>query len=485
MVLPISSFILGNNSSKNIRVENRPMFTSMTNIPTVSPTTRYFSADYKLWWRRFKQTPELIATISVPIVDIIGDRPTWSDTNGKPLNDLQLKKAKKFWRDNRLKETITAMLFDAFLLGDGFLWKGKAKKEEVAKAIKEVLKKFNLCELETKELVKEMSQDEDIKKTKRVDYVAASTMTILHDEFEVLGYEQQVSTKVARFSPEDIIHYRYMTVNGEVKGFSPAESLILEIILLTQIKENMKAWMENGGYPDKAFILPKEMANSHNHQMLLSQLSKYKKIQNRHGNLVFTGEITIEDLQGNPKDMEFKELALYITSNLAFAWGIPVSRIPYLIGSAASSGDSTGLAESGYWNKISSIQDTIEDLLNSQLFDELGWNINFDRKYKQDILRDKQIEMMSADTLMKYQQILSKNNKKLSIDKILEELKWNDEDIEDMSPEEIMNNQNSGNDRQNLLSNKNINKEQDNRTKAQAKANTANNKGVGEALYNP
>jgi len=231
--------------------------------------------------------------------------------------------------------------------------------------------------------------------------------------------------------------------------------------------------------------LPKEIANSKNHQFLIQQLMKYKKIQNRHGNLVFTGEIDIQDLQGNPKDLEYKDLALYITSNIAFAFGIPVTRIPYLIGSSASGGDGgSGLAESGYWNKISDFQDSIEDLLNSQLFNDLGWAIKFPRRYKQDEVRESQIKSMNADTVIKYQEIFAKQGKQLKTDKVLELMCWNEEDIEDVDLS-IMEVQHNSLTNQNMQSNDTLEKEDDKKQLDNSKRNSANSKDVGAAMHNP
>lgn len=282
------------------------------------------------------------------------------------------------------------------------------------------------------------------------------------------------------FKKDDIVHLRYMRVNGEVQGFSPAQALTAEITLLWMVKENMLSFMRNGGAPDKIFILPTEIAKSNNHKYLIETLRKYKSIQERHGNLVFTGDLKIEDLQGTPKDLEYKDLALYITSNIAFAYRIPVSRIPYLIGASASKGDSGGLSESGYWNSISMLQDSIEDTLNSQLFEELGWAIRFPRKYKQDEVREAQRASQAADTVSKIQTILSRNGKQLTVEKTLALLELADEDIEDA----IMLLPDPGLTNQNMLNNSQINKEEDALSKANAKRNTVNRKGMEEAVTN-
>jgi HK97 family phage portal protein len=485
MVLPISQFLTRSTSQTSI-YENRPLFTSIPTSWGISRINNIIS-DYRLFWQKFRQSPELVAVLSIPITDILGDRLEWVDESGEELGRNKRLSAEKFWRDNQGKETLRAFLFDLFLTGDGFLWKAYADKESVLRAVKEVLKKKNykLDRLQIKELVVKAVQDEDMKKPKKFDYVASSTVKIIHDEFEIYGYEQQANGKTSQFDVEEIIHHRYMTLNGMVRGFSPVESLASELLLLQLVKGNMISFMQNGGTPDKVFILPKEMANSKNHNSLIDALQKYKKIENKHGNLVFTGEIDIKDLQVNPKDLEYKDLALYITSNLAFVYGIPVSRIPYLIGNSATKGDSGGLSESGYWNRISDMQDTIEDVLNNQLFSELGWHIKFQRKYKQDEVREAQTSSMNADTVTKYQTILMKNQKQLKVSKVLNLLGMHEEDIEEFIMDPMQQQEQTNLMNQNMLDNSQMNNEPDKQKKNQTKRNVANQKGSAEAVTQP
>jgi len=481
MVLPLSEFFTSGSQTCPAR---RPLFTSIPNSWNFQSVDRLsrIGGDFKNFWRMFRESPELVATISIPITDVLGDRPTWVAPDGSALGRNKLMDARKFWRNNRGKETLKAALFDAFLTGDFYIWKGFPQTSQVLKAVKEVVEKnkYALQRFQLKELMVKSAQDEDLKKPKKIDYVAAATVKIIHDEFEIKGYEQSTNGKIARFLPDEIVHWRYLTLNGSVKGFSPVEALTAEIFLIQLVKRNMTSLMRNGGSPDKMFILPKEIANSRNHEYLISQLRKYKKVDNWHGNLVFTGDVDVKDLQGTAKDLEYKDLALYITSNIAFIYSIPITRIPYLIGSSASKGDSGGLSEAGYWNFISSIQDDLEDLLNSQVFESLGWHIKFQRKYKQDEVREAQTRSMNADTITKYQSILSKAKKKLTSKKTLELLDFAQEDIEDFSPEDLELMNDSMN--QNMLGKGELNSEQDKLAKNQTKRNVANQKGSKEAV---
>ena len=489
MTIPIVQFFTSKVTNQGSN-PGRPMFTSIPTT-TFAGSTRArigsgaFNAEY--FWSRFENSPELVGTLSIPITDIIGDKPTWTKPDGSPLGRNKRLQAQRFWRDNRGKETIRAFLFDAFLTGDGYLWKASPTFEQISSAVKEVIKhfEFSMTKMQMKELMTKTSIDEDLKKTKGFDYIPSSGTRIVHDEFEIFGYEQEANGIISRFDPEEVIHYRYLTLNGKVNGFTPIKSLMSEIMLLTLVKTNMTSFLENGGSPDKVFVLPKEIANSKNHQFMIEELRKYKKIQNRHGNMVFTGEIDIQDLQGNPKDLEYKDLALYITSNIAFAYGIPSSRIPYLIGSAAtSSGGGDSLAEAGYWNRISDFQDSVEDLLNSQMFEKLGWNIRFNRKYKTDEVKVAQVESMHADSVIKFQQIFEKQGKQLKTEKVLELMSWNEEDIEEIDMS-LMPTENNPLQNQNMQSNSEMEKSDGKKFMDNTKRNSANNSEAVNNSKNP
>jgi HK97 family phage portal protein len=440
---------------------------------------------YRELWARLKKSPELLATINIPITDILSDRPLWTEPDGKTLGRNKRINAEKFWRKNKGKAQMEAFLFDAFLTGDAYLWMGMSNKEARDEAIRKAFSQFKERypaswhkELEAKAIASSSPGG-----TESFSHVASSTMRIHHNNYDILSYEQVAPGGIkVHFNPDEIVHFKLMNVNGEIQGFAPAEALLAEIMLLWLVKGNMTSFMRNGGAPDKVFVLPKELARSPNHEYLIETLRKYKSIENRHGSLVFTGDLTIEDLQGSPKDLEYKDLALYITSNIAFAYGIPVSRIPYLIGSASSKGDSGGLSEAGYWNKISYIQDSIEDLLNDALFGPKGWHIKFNRRYKQDEVREAQIQQMNADTVFKYQEILAKNQLQLKPEKVYELLHITDEDVEDLELSEIGPDGLPA-DRQNTLNSHTVMKEPDKQRRDQTKRDASTRKAATKTAF--
>lgn len=423
------------------RSYSAPSKRPLLNSPWLSSTTgatRYptWNSNNRRFMNFFKSSVELMAPIRTIASDVVGDRPLWFASNGAKLSATEEMKAKKFWRDNRGKETAKEVLMDGLVTGQGFWWIGKPDPSLMSKVSDSFTSKFKE-KLEVKEFNKlKVKMDEELRMPRRFDHVASTTMRVLADSHDVTGYEQTVSGDYAVFSPEEIIHYKYMSVDGDINGFTPILPLVNELVLMFYVKGNMKAYLENGGNPDYLFTLENEKVGQPGYERFEEQLRSFKSLEGRHGTLLATGKTVVEQLNKERRDLEYKELALFITSNIAYAFGIPITRIPYLIGTSATKGDNGGMAERGYWNLISEIQDTVEDLLNSQLFEQKGWSIKFNRKYKQDDMIDAQTMQFNVDSLNNIQALLNKKGKSLTTEKVLQVIGFSDEDLEELSDQE-------------------------------------------------
>lgn len=417
-----------------------------TYLSRTSPRDKqYITATQKMKQKKqlvewFKTRPELNSPVMARVNDTI--KPVeFYDPNGKTLGRNKRMEAEKWWKKNFMDERMKSIWTDSIITGEGFGWKGQLKPKQIKEAITKMTHGLKgIPGLKVKELKQELISkaiDEDKRKVRLFDYVASSTMEIDHDEKDIIGYTQRVNTNTQTFTTEETIRFSFSNINGEVNGYTPVISLASELILIWFIKENMKAYMRNNGLPKKVFSLVDEIANSTNHQYLVEQLQDFGAVQNRHGNLVLTGKIDIADLEEKIKDMDYKELALYVTSNVAYALQIPVSRIPYMIGKAQSAGDAGGLAEAGYWSMIEADQRKIENLLNTQMFEIMGWSVRFKKQHRIDDLRETQAMTMKADAIIKLQGIFSKFKKKVSERKIINLMDFDEEDVEEMTAEEL------------------------------------------------
>lgn len=357
---------------------------------------------FKNFMRWIRKSPAMMSLLRLITGDVLSD-----DVQFFPMSDRdvgsgrnRVKRAKEFWTANRGRAQTEAMMYDLLYSGIGYEWLGKVSerqmREFVGTVVRELYGAMSLREHEYREqqLYEKASTGELGSLAKKLRHVASSTMSIKVNLHEIDHYIQTVGVQKKLYYPDEIIRFDLMPLDGKAYSYAPMESLLPEVYLMWLITQGYISYFENGGHPDKVFILPKEIANSKNHKYLIETLQKYKKIQNKHGNLVFTGELKVEDMMQMESQMEHKDLALYVVGIMALFYHVPAGRIPFLIGKAANNGDAGGLADSGYWRQISVLQSKIEEPFNAQLWNPFfGVDMKFRRGYMQDEVRETQNEV--------------------------------------------------------------------------------------------
>jgi len=434
------------------------------------------SQTFKTFIKWVRRSPAMIGFLNVIATDMLSDNIGFTPVEKGAESNPE--KAEEFWEQNRGMEIAEQTIYDMLVCGIGYNWLGKIEDEQL-KMLSKKLASATTENVEGKELefkattiYNQLTQEFKKDIPKKLRHIAASTMAINSDKYEVKTYTQSVAGDKQRFDKSEILSFKLMPLDGKLYPFPPMESILSEVYLLWLISQNYVSFFENGGKPDNVFILPKEIAGSKNHEYLIDTLRKYKKIQNKHGNMVFTGDMSIEQLTKVQDQMENKDLGLYLTSILAMVYGIPVTRIPFLIGKAATGGDSGGLADSGYWRKISVWQRKLESVYNRELWvPYFGVEMKFSRGYKQDEVRETQ-NFMQKVTIVEQMLNLglwdtAESGKYLNTDPAIikraqEEKKKRDEELRsDML-------------RQNLENDKNVQREPDAKLKAQKKQTTQN-----------
>ena len=434
--------------------------------------------NFKTYMKWARRSPQLMGFLGIIATDMLSD-----SVEFKPLDKSsgrnRMLQAKAFWENNCGNDVAEETIYDMLINGIGYNWLGKIDEKQLKEfcqlAVKETMPELKGDELEFKadHMVRLMKDKSSEKIVKKLRHVAASTVSIHTNEYEVLKYIQRVGVNTKEFSPDEILVFKLMPFDGKVFPFPPMEAILSEIYLLWLITQNYVSFFENGGKPDNVFILPKELAGSKNHKYLIDTLTKYKKIQNKHGNLVFTGDLTIEKLMEIEHQMENKDLGLYLTSVLAMMYGVPVNRIPFLVGKAAAGGDSGGLADTGYWRKISVWQSKLEATYNRELWGpHFGVEMKFRRGYLQDEVRETQNAMQMTSVAEQRLRLglwtVEEAGDYLNIDEeIIKEAQEQkkERDEEEMKSSMLM---------QNLNTNQNVLKNQDAKNKAKKKQDTQN-----------
>jgi len=474
-MVQLQNFLRNTNGSQNDR--HFPMLNSLFLERFSMFGQNSKDTNFKTFIKYARRSPQLMGFIDIIATDMLSDGVEFTAMN-KESGRNKILNARKFWAANSGIEVSQATIYDLLITGIGYNWVGKISdvqmKEFCKTSIHQLLPevKEGVLEYKAERMMDDIKDTMPEKLTKKLRHIASSTMSKNTDEYEVTGYIQRVGVNHKVFDTDEVLEFQLMPFDGKVYPFPPMEAILAEIYLLWLITQNNVSFFENGGKPDNVFILPKELAGSPNHKYLIDTLKKYKKVQNKHGNLVFTGDLTVQKLMEVDQQMENKDLGLYLISVLAMMYGIPVNRIPFLVGKAAAGGDSGGLADTGYWRKISVWQSKLEAVYNRELFIPFfGVEMKYRRGYLQDEVRETQNEMQKTSIAEQRLNIglwtAEDAGEYLGIDpeiirKAQEEKKTRDEEVA------------SGMMNQNLDNNDNVQKNSDAKLKAKKKQDTQN-----------
>jgi len=358
--------------------------------------------DYNILWTYFKYSPEIIAVVRAIVEDIMSDG--WILEGGR--NNRM--KAEKFLMENFAKEQITSFLFDALVTGDGYLYVQKLPKNEVKATIDRVL---NLPDIKSKldgeikhelgdNIFDSITQDEDIFSPRSFIAMPSSTLKAQFDKNgNVLKWIQKVGIRIQSYDPDEIIHFRLLRLDGKFYGFSPMASILKELDILANIKDYARYFFEKGGIPNYLFTMKDESPTSINYKNFKKTLQLFSSLSNKYKSIVVCGDIEAQALNKLDKDMEFRELAKYITGILIMTWGVPVSRLSDTgLGDRIQVRGST-ISTEGYYRKISYHQDLLEDMINMKLLAPFKVTMRFKKTYLQDEVREVQIDKIMTDTV--------------------------------------------------------------------------------------
>lgn len=447
-----------NNNSYNNFSRHLPMLNELS-----ATLDNYFGAYNQLrrkkslvnWYRRI---PELTGMIN-KVANDSTSRFHFETVNPSESGRNKILRANRFAQEVSLKKTNNATFVDALVTGDGFGWMGFLKNEDVMNTVKSMVFKNDKLEFKQKadlfnELMNEIRLrslnferkqvegiidtsgiDEDLLRPRKYRYLPSSTVEILYDLYDVKGYAQVVGLNEEKFSTKEIIHYMLMERDGKPNGFTPVESILVQLELLRFMWMNMYAIHKNGGHPDKIISLENVNPNSNAYQRIEEQLAKYKLVENKHGLMLFTGKVGVEDLM-QLDAMQFKDMGLYITGVIAMQWGLPRSSIPFIVGGSNTKDDTGGNSERGYWEVVKNLQETFAETQNTQLWiPHFGVKIVFENPYLQLDIQLEQAQMTKLQNILSMDTILMKDGLQLNKEKRLRLLGLTEEDTTEVNME--------------------------------------------------
>ena len=383
-----------------VSYKERPVINSMFLPSDTTPAPRSFDLNTLMYW--IKKTPECIGIlrrISNDIVTPISFTPVESEKKlGRPPKDQEQEKIDKatfFAENNSFHTKDVAGTIDYAATGDNYMYKSINQDTEKVKEIaSKYYKEFKLdIKIKTKELL-----DEDYNGLSSIEIVPSSMTHIKHDEFKVLKYVQRdkMHPGIEReFTPEEIIHFKYMDIDGSIYGFSPMEASYTSIRTVNAIQDYGWYYFENGAKIDRVWIY-KGTPNKEYWDKFQENVAQYISNRKAHGHLFAAGaeDIKSEKLNEITEEMEYRQLAIHSVGRLAFAFNMPADMLSSILGKDIKpTAGSSDVEDAGYYRNIERAQEYRENLWNTQLWiPHFGVKMHYERIFKQDQIR--QIQYM-------------------------------------------------------------------------------------------
>lgn len=391
--------------------------------------------------QQIKNTPELVGILDTVVTDhFMGDVNFYAKDGRNSLGPTQQRRAEEFFEDNLVLEIFQGLGWDYFM-GDAYVWHPTI-------ATQNGMKEMQNLSIKLKEFVKE-----EMNMPRKFGYVPASTMDITYDLTDIKHYTQTAQGKQIKYSTDEITHLKLIEFNGEIQGLSGLKALSKEIAMMYLLKENILSQLDNGGSPDSIIYLKNSTGMSKaRFERLKLALESFSHIKNAHGNLAVDGDVGVHPLSTSLKDMEYRELAMFVVSEFLLAIGVPTTRVSLLMqgaGGATNTGNLAGDAEQAYQKKINSRRLQWERRLNP-LFRKLGFTFKFRRDNVQDEVRETQATQMRYSSVGELQRVLNSAGKQLKEHVLLEMLSGTkinvqSDDVEDADMELLQVNAQAGN----------------------------------------
>lgn len=310
---------------------------------------------------------------------------------GRPKQNSEKKEqeAMDFYKKHFVKQTLKSAGYDWLITGEGFLWNGSVSKERM----KEILFKLKVSE-----------DDLDPEGVPMIKHIPSTTCSPKYDKKNIIRYDQQVMGTIGEiisFPAANVIHAKYMDLDGKPSGFSPQFAGKPIIETLGMIIDYAGLFFAGGGAPEGMFAFPKEQANSDNFKKAKAEVrdrySNTTKSGSKRGNLFFAGEVDYKKINDWNKEMEFRKLFVLYAGILAHMYQMPLHRLQSILGAdMKSAAGASDLSDSGYWRFIYESQDYWETLLDVGFWnDNFDVDIHFERTYLQDTFRETQATQMS------------------------------------------------------------------------------------------
>lgn len=375
---------------------------------------RSLNLDSLVYW--VKRTPECIGILKRIATDIVTESHFKSLANqntGRPSKTMHqnvIDKANLFWANNQGRNKMLSAVLDWLMTGDTYIWMGNVEETQMKEIAVRHYKSYGF-DITTEDIDVKEFIDEDYNNLSTFEVIPSSMVEIVHDETKINYYLQKSKTSPGndiKFYPDEVIHAKFMDIDGKVYGYSPMESSYIAIKTINAIQDYNYNYFANGVKLDRAWMF-QGTPNQQYMDKFQEQLRKYRSVSSARGDLVIAGadKIDMKELNAVSEEMEFRKLAINAVGRLAFAFNMPADILSSVLGvDIKGTAMGSDIEDAGYNRNIIEAQKYWENMLNNQLFNKFNVEIQFERTFRQDQIRQVQFQTMAttfAEFLFKHE----------------------------------------------------------------------------------
>jgi phage portal protein BeeE len=215
-------------------------------------------------------------------------------------------------------------------------------------------------------------------------YKVVDSNTNVNDDSIIPSTHYGGAYPAVQYSPDEVVHFPHEPVGDSIYGTSPIQTALLDIAALWYAKNYGGTFFQNSAIPAYLYIMENESPESKNYKNFITELKKHK--QNPHKNMVITGNVRVERVSPQNKDLEFSTFMDKYLQRIVMAWGA-TARFSHLFTDKLE----TPANLESYYKKINETQSEIEEKLNNELFSQFDVEFYFNRIYKRDESREADI----------------------------------------------------------------------------------------------
>lgn len=368
--------------------------------------TREVNVDKQIF-NRVRNSTEIISMASV-VAREISNLDYEFEYLGKSNGKRRKRDAETFWEQEAKgpQSPLFHALMDGLFTGEFYLWKNKMDAAQAQRQLEdEIGENYDFNYDKFKQIAARMSrklieeEDEGIYSVRGLRHVPTSTIEHDINKYgDVQSYVQSVGQKDdIELDPDKVLHYQFLKINGGTYAFPPLKAVFAELDMLANAKDFNGVYFNNAAIMNKIFKLKEDGPDSKNYKLLKNTVKKYRKHRNKYKDMVLTGDVEVENLNEAPNDMDFKELATYVTQVLAMVWQVPPSRAQMQIGGGSGARRST-FSNEGYFDNIRFHGNKLEALLNKELFEEeFNCRIKFKNPNTREEVRKADLELRRTE----------------------------------------------------------------------------------------